>query len=139
MLITELERERVKQNAHFLENMGYARSEDKYSVKYTLNDICISITYPPNTAESEINIRFISKNKVFDVKWMAFVSDNIEKREEKIGDIEAVLKYIENHYFQVVDYQFCENCNCLIDKYIAEHHEKYERAVKRFVSENKES
>lgn len=136
MPITDLERGLVKKNARFLENIGYKRTEDEYSVKYTLNDICISIIYPPNTDEGEINIRFLSKNKVFDVGWMAFVNNNTKESEEKIINVKELLKYIENHYTQVVDYQFCENCNHLIDEYVAEHRERYEEAIKKFLSEN---
>lgn len=136
MPITDLERGLVKKNARFLENIGYKRTEDEYSVKYTLNDICISIIYPPNTDEGEINIRFLSKNKVFDVGWMAFVNNNTKESEEKIINVKELLKYIENHYTQVVDYQFCENCNHLIDEYVVEHRERYEEAIKKFLSEN---
>lgn len=136
MPITELERELVKKNACFLEDIGYRRSEDEYSVKYTLNDICISIIYPPNTEEGEINIHFLSENKVFDVGWMAFVNNNTKESEEKIFDLKELLKYIENHYFQVVDYEFCENCNYLIDKYVVEHRKKYEKSIKNFLKKN---
>ncbi|MBE5944105.1 MAG: hypothetical protein E7258_04200 [Lachnospiraceae bacterium] len=136
MAITDWERVIITQNAIFLENLGYARTENRYSIKYTLNDICISIIYPPNSDESEVNICFISKNKVYNVGWIAFVSNNRKECTEKIINVKELLMYIENHYSQIVDYRFCENCNRLIDNYVVEHQDKYEEAIQKFLSEN---
>lgn len=136
MAITNLEKEIIKETAKFLENLGYTRTEDRYSVKYTLNDICISIVYPPNSDESEVNIRFIKKNKVFSVGWIAFVRENIKGNGERITNVKELLNYIENHYFQILDYQFCEESNLLIDKYVTENYERFEEAVRTFLREN---
>ena len=136
MAITDVERNIIKQTAQFLENMGYTRTEDRYSIKYTLNDICISIIYPPNSDESEVNICFIKKNKIFSVGWIALVRGDIKGSREKIVNVKELLRYIENQYQQILDYQFCEETNHLIDKYVAENHEKFEYAIRKFLNEN---
>ena len=107
-----------------------------YSIKYALNDICISIIYPPNSDESEVNIRFGKQNKVFSVSWIALVRGNIKGSREKITHVIELLKYIENQHSQISNYQFCEESKWLIDKYVLENREKFEEAVQKILDEN---
>lgn len=134
--MTDLERDKIKRIAEFLENFGYTRTENQYSINYTMDDICIYIVYPPNSDESDVNIRFIKKNKVFSVGWIALVRGGVKESNEKFMNVKDLLKYVENHYQQIIDYQFCVESDYLIDKYVEEHHEKFENAVQNFLSKN---
>ncbi len=116
-----------------MENLGYIRTEDQYSVNYTLNDICINIVYPPNSGESDINIRFIEKNEVFSIGWIALVRGNIKGSNEKFVNVEQLLKYIENQYVFIIDYKFCTESNELIDNYVKEHQEKFKNSIQNFL------
>lgn len=136
MAITDLERKKIEKSAEFLERLGYDRTEDIYSINYRLNNICISIVYPPNSDESDVNIRFIEKNQVFSVGWIALVRGNIKGSDDKFMNVKELLKYVENQYSQIKDYQYCVESNNLVDKYVEEHREKYENAIRNFLSKN---
>lgn len=136
MVITDLEKNEIKQMAKFLENRGYTRTERPYSIDYTLDNICISIVYPPNSDESDVNIRFIKKNEVFSVGWIALVRGDIKGSSEKCINIKELLKYVESQYLQIIDYQFCVESNYLIDKYVEKHQEKFKNAIQEFLSKN---
>lgn len=134
MPITDLERSEIKMAAEFLEKLGYIRAEDQYSIDYSLNDICISIVYPTNSEESNVNIRFIKKNQFFDIGWMAFVRNDIKGSNNKLMNVKELLKYVENHYLQIKDYQYCVESDYLVDKYVEEHREIFESAISKFLN-----
>lgn len=136
MAITDLERREIKKSAKFLERLGYVRTEDPYSINYSLNNICISIVYPPNSEESDVNIRFVEKNQVFSVGWIALVRENINGNNDKFMNVKELLNFIENQYSQIKDYQYCVESNNLVDKYVEEHREKFEGAIHNFLSKN---
>lgn len=136
MPITDSERKQIEKEAEFLTNYGYVKSEEVYSIIYSLNNICIYITYPPNSEESDIYIQFIEENQFFSVGWIALVRGGIKGTNEKFIHVKTLLRYIEQNYFKVIDYQFCQESNDLIDKYVRENHEKFERAIQSFLNDN---
>lgn len=136
MGITCLEKNEIKKTAEFLERLGYIRTENQYSINYSLNAISISVVYPPISEESDVNIRFIEKNEVFSVGWIALVRGNVTGSNEKIMNIKILLKYVEEQYRQITDYEYCVESNKLIDKYVEKHHEKFENAIYDFLSKN---
>lgn len=136
MIFNEVEKKKIQQSAFFLEDLGYIKKEDKYCIEYLLNNISISIVYPPNSLESEVNIHFIKENKFFDVGWMAFVTDNIIGNADQTSNVIQLLRYIYKHYHQIIDYQFCEECNLLVDEYVATHTKNFEKAINKFLFEN---
>jgi len=71
---------------------------NQYSINYSLSDICISVVYPPDSEESDVNIRFIRKNKVFSVGWIALVRENIKGSNDKLVNVKELLKYVKNQY-----------------------------------------
>ncbi len=129
MAITDSERIKIKKVAEFLENFGYARKEDQYSIYYSLNNICISIVYPPNSEESDVYIRFIEENQVFSVGWIALVRKNLIGSNDKFLNVKELLKFVEEHYLQIKNYQYCVESNKLIDKYVEEHRNKFENGI----------
>lgn len=144
MSILEYDRKKIRESAHFLEKKGYVVTETQYSIKYHLNNICLNVLYPPNSNESEIDIKFIDKNNFFSVSWIAFVREGIhvEKGNVEYGarllNVIMLLRYIENHYYQVTNYDFCLESNELINKYVLEHQTKFEKVVTDFLKNNSE-
>ncbi len=136
MAITDMERKEIKKSAKFLEKLGYTMTEDAYSINYSLNNICFSIVYPPNSEESDINIRFIDKNQVFSIGWIALVRENINGNNDKFMNVKELLKYVKNHHLQIKDYQYCVESYKLVDKYVEEHWEKYKSSIYNFLSKN---
>ena len=136
MAITGFERNEIKKEAEFLERLGYARSEDLYSINYNLHDICISVIYPPNSEESDVTIQFIEKNQVFSVGWIALVRSDIRGSDDKFMNVKELLKYVENQYPQIKDYQYCVESNRLVDIYVEKHRDKFDSVVRDFLSQN---
>ena len=133
-MLTNWERDEIKAAAEFLDDFGYTQTEDEYSISYKLDDICISIVCPPNADESDIIVRFIEKNAVFSVGWIALVRDNIKARKGLLANMKALLKYIEEKYFQITDYRFCLESDLLIDQYVEAHRDIYDKAVQDFLN-----
>jgi len=135
MPMFDFEREEIKKSGKFLEDYGYSKNENQYSINYCLNNISISIVYPPNSEESEINIRFIDKNEVFSVGWIAFVRGNIKWCDKKLVNIKKLLNYIKENYFKIIDYQFCTESDKLVDKYVKEHYTEFKNSVLDFLKD----
>lgn len=134
MAIPEIEREEIKKEAEFLEQLGYIIvEEDPYSIDYQLNNIRISIGYPPREEFSEITVRFIKENSCFDMGWIALVRNNIKESDDKYINIKILLDFIRGNYPFITDYQYCVESDKLIDKYVDEHHEVFEKAVSDFL------
>ena len=134
MAIPDLERKEIREAAEFLEKLGYIRSEDEYSIEYySLDSICINIVYPPYEKESDVNIRFIKKNKAFSIGWIALVRENVRGSEDRLENVKKLLKYIEEHHSQITDYRYCKMSDKLIDKYVEEHHEIFESSLRAFL------
>ena len=138
MPIMDFEREGIRKSAEFLESYGYTKMESQYSIDYCLNNVCISIIYPPNSEESDVNICYIDKNKVFSVGWIALARDGIRGCNEKLINVKNLLKYIKKNYLKLIDYQFCLDSEKLIDKYVENNQSKFENAILNFLKSQKE-
>lgn len=128
-------RSRIQQKASFLEVMGYIKTEDDYSMNYTLDNLFISITFPPNSEESDVSIRFLDTNQVFSIGWIALVRNNIQGDDDKIENAIELVEYIKENYNSITDYQFCLQSNILIDDYVEQHRTQFEKSIEAFLAE----
>lgn len=131
------DREEIKQAAEFLVDMGYYLKEDNYSVHYSLNNVRFSIVYPPDSAESDVYVRFIDKNLTFSVGWISLVRDGIPGKTDKLDNVKELLKYVKEKYCCLVDDSFCVASDQLIERYIQKNSQKFEKAVSSFLKDNK--
>lgn len=128
-------RSRIQQKASFLEVMGYIKTEDDYSINYTLDNLFISITFPPNSEESDVSIHFLDTNQVFSIGWIALVRNNIQGDDDKIENAIELVEYIKENYNSITDYQFCLQSNILIDDYVEQHRTQFEKSIEAFLAE----
>lgn len=126
-------RKRIRQEALFLEEIGYEKMEDEYSIKYYLKNLSVEIAFPPNSDESDVLIRFKNINQIFSVGWIALVRKNITGDKEKTENVVELLKYIKDNYLDLTDYEFCLQSNILIDKYVEENRSRFEKAIVNFL------
>lgn len=126
-------RKRIRQEALFLEEIGYEKMEDEYSIKYYLKNLSVEIAFPPNSDESDVLIRFKNINQIFSVGWIALVRKNITGDKEKTENVVELLKYIKDNYLDLTDYEFCLQSNILIDKYVEENRSRFEKAIVIFL------
>lgn len=114
--------------------MGFKRSDYEYMENYTLDNISICVAYPPCSDESDITIRYADTNQIFSVSWIAFVRNGMETRENKFEKIKTLLAYVRDNIVDLLDYQYCLDSNKLVDKYVDEHRQIFDRAVSDFLS-----
>ncbi len=126
-------KEIIQREAVFLEKKGYKKMEDEYSVNYALNNVFISIVFPPNSEESDILIRFLDMNQVFSIGWIALVRNNLKGMGEKVENAIELIKYVKEYYNNITDYQFCLQSNILIDNYVERHRTQFEKSVADFL------
>lgn len=128
-------RNRIQQEAYFLEKKGYAKIEDDDSINYNRNNILISIIFPPNFVEEDedVQIRFLDKNQVFSIGWIALVREGIKGTGEK--NLTELLQYIKEKYENIIDYHFCKESDKLIEQYVEQNRAQFEKSVTRFLEE----
>ena len=133
-MITDYEREQILGAGSFLEEKGYKIQADEYSISYSNGDIRFSFTYPPYEETSQASIRFKGINEVFYIDWIALVREqiNVDGR-KKLLNILALMGFIREHYEEITDYSYCKQSDELIDRYVEQHREKYEKAVRDFL------
>lgn len=137
MEITYFNRKKIIKMAKFLEILGYKKIENEYSIEYSLNNIIISICYPPYySEESDIGIKFIKENQYFSIGWIAFVRENIHQNSNKSMKILDLIEYLEKHYYQITDYQYCVESNKLVDEYVEENQDIFKKEVQKFLRKN---
>lgn len=137
MAIPELERKEIKKEAEFLEHLGYTIiGENSYVINYQLNNIRVSIGYPTPSggSVSDVTIRFIKENSCFYISWIALVRNNIKCNKDNLDNIKILLQYFRENYSSITDYQYCVESDSLIEKYVDEHSEIFEKTVSDFLS-----
>jgi len=127
MTITNVEREKLIEVALFLEEQGYVMNFDGTSINYTKGNITISVTYPPNFDNSSVDIRFNDINKVFNIGWIALVRSDLKGKRNRLENAKGLLEYIRDTYQEIMDYQFCNDSDKLIDEYCEKHEEELQK------------
>ena len=114
--------------SQFLRKNGLKKKEDEYSIEYYNNEIIIGISYERYSSNSRAFIRFKEKNEVFDIGWIMKVQTDKESADDRLEHAEKLLKYIEDNYTSLSQYNFCKEKDKLIEKYANEHAEEiYEK------------
>ena len=133
-MITDYEREQILAAGSFLESKGYkVEYNNAHMIVYSNDWIEISIVYPPNGDMSEIDIKFDGKKGVFSIGWIALVRHNLHTSKENLNHILELLEYTKIHYSQIVNYEYCKESDKLIDEYVEQHPEIFEKAVQDFL------
>lgn len=131
-IVTEIKNE-IQKETKFLNELGYKKSEDEYAINYSLNNYLISVSFPPNSEESDVSIRFLDSNQVFSIGWIALVRNNMEGKSEKVENAIELIKYVKTNYDMVTKYQYCLQSNILIDEYVEQHRAQFEKRVADFL------
>ncbi len=139
-MITDYEKEQILKAGSFLEEKGYSvEHSNAHMIVYSNDKIEISIVYPPNGDMSELDVKFEGINEVFSVGWIALVRHNLRTSQEKLKHILELLDYVKSTYLQIIDYRYCKESNRLIDEYVAQHPEIFEKAVQDFLESCRKS
>lgn len=136
MAIRNADRHEIRRSADFLERLGYSSTEDSCSIRYCRDNICIHITYPPNSDEGDIDIQFIKENEFFSLEWIALVRENRRHHTDRLENIRQLLAFLKRNYSLVTDYQYCKQSNQLVDAYVKSHWDTYKKAIHDFLDKD---
>ena len=131
-MIPEEERKLLREKGQFLIERGLTKEEDEYSIDYYNKDYIISICYEPYSLYSRAIIRFRKRNEVFDIGWIMKVRTKEEPAVDKLENALDLLEYIKENYDSLIQYDFCKECDKLIDQYLIEHKEEIYKNNEKF-------
>ena len=133
-MITDYEKEQILAAGSFLKKKGYEVKVDEYGVEYSNGNIKFSFDYPPCENTSQASIRFKGINELFDLGWIAFVRERVNvDSSKKLLNLLALMEFIKEHYEEITDYNYCKESDKLIDEYVEQHPEIFEKAVQDFL------
>lgn len=119
MNISENEIKIILNKGNFLINMGYKVSCSEYIITYTKDALIFRITFEPYGDISSVSVVFKETNEEFNIGWIAFVRDNVKvNSHEKINNVIVLLQYIDEHYGDIIKYEFCKDSEKLVDDFI---------------------
>lgn len=116
MKITDNEKQIVLSNATFLLKKGFTMAVNDNTIIYSNSKNQIIITFE---SYSDISIKFIEKNEIFSVGWIACVRKNLKiDPHERLSNILKLLIYIKENYNDLTQLSFCRDSNNLVDDFI---------------------
>lgn len=115
------EQKQILDRAGFFKTKGYKLvSQDDYSIYFINDKIEFIIYYGRYDEDRDISIRFLDKNGIYSVGWLAFFSEGKKNDEElsKLQEILRSLEFIENNYDKAICYEEYEKTEKLIEEYV---------------------
>ena len=133
MVMSKDAKNKIEKEALFLEKLGYVKTDDEYSVHYTLNNISIQVDFLRNSEESGVFIRYVDTNQGFSVGWIALVRNNLKGEKGRTENAIELVRYVKRYYSLITNLRYCMDSNMLIDEYVRQHHFQFEKSVAEFL------
>lgn len=126
MVIKESERQEIISAAKFLEDKGYKRNVNEYFITYSNDTIDLIIGYEQYyDKQGDIHIKFNKKNKSYSIGWIAVVRAGLKTiQQEKESHLLFLLSYVRDNYDTLIQIDYCEESNQLIDAFICNQMQK---------------
>lgn len=119
MKITDDERNLILESSAFLVKMDYTVEVTDNMIVYSRPENQIIITFEPYSDVSDMSIKFLEKNQVFNIGWIAYVQSNLKINVHKrLKNLVCLLKYASENYDAITNYNYCVESNRLIDDFI---------------------
>ena len=120
MVMKESERQEIIAATKFLEDKGYKRDVNEYFITYSNDTIDFLVGYERYYDEQgDIHIKFKKKDKFYSVGWIVVVREGIKAiQQEKESHLLFLLSYVRDNYDTLIQIDYCEESNQLIDAYI---------------------
>jgi len=120
MKISKDELQKILESGIFLVDKGYIVSHNEHCVTYTQEIRSFRILFEPYSDISSVSIFFKDNNEEFNIGWIAFVRENINTNPRKrLDNIIILLDYIDKHYEDITNYQFCKESEILVEEFIS--------------------
>ncbi|MDF2487089.1 MAG: hypothetical protein K0R46_3257 [Herbinix sp.] len=106
----------IKKRANFLIEKGFVlQNEDEFIIHYSSNLCLVEIVFERFDDISDINIRFLEKNKSYSISWILRVFEEVNyndymiNKKDKLINVLGLLNFIEDYFENVTDIVFCES------------------------------
>ncbi|EDN7503193.1 hypothetical protein GPZ17_13475 [Listeria monocytogenes] len=91
------------------------------TITFSNKKIAFVIGYERYGNVSNINIKFLEENEMFNLGWIAFVRRNqIPFPQNKLDNILELLDYAEKNYAKVINLQFCQESRGMVEDFLKE-------------------
>ncbi|EDO1167509.1 hypothetical protein ABW380_000018 [Listeria innocua] len=91
------------------------------TITFSNKKIAFVIGYERYDIVSNINIKFLEENEMFNLGWIAFVRRNqIPLPQNKLDNILELLDYAEKNYSKVTNLQFCQESRGMVEDFLKE-------------------
>ena len=119
MWISDIEKDILIDKSKFLLDKCYELEVDDYDITLSKDGIQIVAGFPPMSDVSEVGIRFIKKNDYYNISWIAVVRHNLLVNcKDKLNGAIQLLKYTEENYEKIINYEYCAESRKLVSEYI---------------------
>lgn len=121
MQMNSEDRNIIMKHAQFLIDKKYEMTFDDNSVTYSNKKISFIFCYERYSEGSNAYIKFMNKNKLYNIGWIAFVRCDIRDTfENRLDYVLRMERYIKENYRDITNMRYCKESNKLIEKYIKE-------------------
>ncbi|EAF1857333.1 hypothetical protein ACTZ8G_000593 [Listeria monocytogenes] len=92
-----------------------------FTITFSNKKIAFVIGYERYDNVSNINIKFLEENEMFNLGWIAFARRNqTPLPQNKLDNILELLNYAEKNYSKVTNLQFCQESRGMIEDFLKE-------------------
>ncbi len=118
-MITKSETQKVIKSANFLNDKGYARKIEESTISFLGDRVNFIITFERYSDVSDILIKFVQKNEIYSVGWIACVRSGLSiNPHQRLENVLALLSYIRENYSSVTNRDYCKESDLLIKDFI---------------------
>ncbi|MCD2253114.1 hypothetical protein [Listeria marthii] len=122
MKIENNSKEIILKKSEFLLHNGFKLIEITDAViTFSNKKLAFVIGYERYDNVSNVNIKFLEENEIFNLGWIAFVRRNQTLLpQNKLDNILELLDYAERNYAKVTNLQFCQDSREMVEEFLKE-------------------
>ncbi|MBC1546076.1 hypothetical protein HCJ27_03055 [Listeria sp. FSL L7-1435] len=122
MKIDNNSKEIILKKSEFLFHNGFKLIEiTDATITFSNKKIAFIIGYERYDNVSNINVKFLEENEMFNLGWIAFVRRNqTPLPQSRLDNILELLDYAEKNYDKVTNLQFCQESREMVKDFLKE-------------------
>lgn len=122
MKIENNSKEIILKKSEFLLHNGFKLIEiTDATITFSNKKIAFIIGYERYDNVSNINVKFLEENEMFNLGWIAFVRRNqTPLPQSRLDNILELLDYAEKNYDKVTNLQFCQESREMVKDFLKE-------------------
>lgn len=116
MLMSNMDKMRIKSKGMFLTGRGYRVSTDQYGVTFTNGEMEIAVFYERYENHQDILLKFPSRKSYY-LHFFVLVKEKIDlSKATPIQMLLTYMNYLEKNYDNLMNEEYCEQCMEVVRK-----------------------